>query len=405
MNKLFRVNSISPDVFAINAQSEENKGDRARARLLASGRLLMKEHAMRSLSGQLESVNSVEYNKLNDEFAKERVLFAAKIACNAVGREVPETYDDFMKEALRFRGDATFLKALQGVDEDVVYPILPATYADALDVFADVVDVPYGTTKVITVGSNDIPYFCDSSWGATRNVPLNQLYDKTYTLNPQPKAAKIGVKWTQLIGNGLDFGRYYNAMAAGMYAKTMAMFQNALVNASTNTALIPSSMQITYSSPNFIALANTVAALNNCGIDQLVCYGNYVPLSKILPNTVTGASNVNMDAAIMMLLGKEYVSKGYIGEAYGVKLLPLRDAIKPGTQNGTPTTILPNDRAWIMASNGYKPMTIAMNSNTPLTLEYSWEQSASGDDVTINVVSSLDIVVTMASKMGTISGL
>lgn len=393
--------SISPDVFKANAQADKNGGDRNRANLIASGRLLMQEFGVHALTGKYLKLNQMSYSELNEKFSQQRVLFAARRADEEIGREPLTEYDDFRRNSQRYMRNGTFLRALQGFDEDVLYPILPRTYSDAVEQFADVTFVGFGETKVITVGSNDIPFFMDSSWGASRNVPANTLYDATYTLNPQPKTAKMMVKWVQFIGNGLDFGRYYTSIAAGMYAKTMAMWNATLVAASENTALVPTNLSITYSSTNFVQLANTLSALTATPVNGMVAFGSLVALNKMLPNQVTGASNVNMDAAIATLLGPEYMRMGYIGEQAGVRYMPLMDAIVPGTQNSSPTTVLPTDMAWMMAARSYKPITIAINADTPIQLEYDPVNTA---DMTmgVNVTTALDMVAVVASKIGVI---
>lgn len=400
--KNLMLNSISPEVFKINAQADKNGGSLERADLLACGRLLMKEFGVHALSGNYANLNAVQYNELNDRFARKRVLYAAKLADEAIGREPLTDFDDFRRNSNRYMNNATFLHTLQGFDEDVLYPILPYTYSDAVADFADMTFVGFGETKVITVGSNDIPFFVDSSWGASRHVPTNTLYDATYTLNPQPKTAKMQVKWVQFVGNGLDFGRFYTSLAAGMYSKTMAMWNDVLVAASSNSALVPTNLQITYNSTNFVQLANTLSALTATPVTGLVAFGSLVTLNKMLPNQVTGASNVNMDAAISTLLGPEYMRMGYIGEQAGVRYLPLQDAIVPGTQNSTPATVLPSDQAWMMASRGYKPITIAINQDTPIQLEYDPVNTA---DMTmgVNITTALDMVAVVASKIGVIN--
>ena len=400
--KNLMLNSVSPEVFKVNAQADKNNGSLERAELLACGRLLMQEHGIRAFTDKYAKLNQVTYSELNNNFARRRVLYAAKRADEAIGREPIDDFDEFRRNANRYMHNGTFLHTLQGFDEDVLYPILPQVYSDAVAEFADMTFVGFGETKVITVGSNDIPFFVDSSWGASRNVPTNTLYDAVYTLNPKPKTAKMAVKWVQFVGNDMDFGRYYTSLAAGMYSKTMAMWNEVLVAASSNTTLVPTNLQITYNSTNFVQLANTMSALTATPVTGLVTFGSLVALNKMLPNQVTGASNVNMDAAIATLLGPEYMRMGYIGEQAGVKYMPLRDAIVPGTQNSSPTTLLPANKAWMMASRSYKPITIAINRETPIELVYDPVNSA---DMTmgVNVTTALDMVAVVASKIGVIT--
>ena len=127
-----------------------------------------------------------------------------------------------------------------------------------------------------------------------------------------------------------------------------------------------------------------------------------VALSKVLPTQVTGASNVNMDAAIATLLGADYVRTGFLGENMGVRLMALTDAVIPGTQNTTVQTILPSDKVWMLAGNGRKPMTIAYNRETPITLDI--DPSKAGDfEVGMILTIAMDSVSVFSSKVGLVT--
>ena len=91
---------------------------------------------------------------------------------------------------------------------------------------------------------------------------------REYTLNPQPKAAQVFAKWTQLVGLGFDFGRWFANITAGMYAKTMGMWNAAMTAAASDTSLVPSGLTYVFSNQNWITLANKLAAVNNTSIPK-----------------------------------------------------------------------------------------------------------------------------------------
>lgn len=409
-NKI-RLNNIPASVFKV-AANEVADGSNERADIVSTGRLLMREHtgkgvlAIRKALNKAEDftpmLSSTQYAEANEKFQKKLFVYCAKMAANQTGEAAPETFEDFKRRGLQYYGDRPLYRVLQGVITEVVTPILPATYSEAVDVFADTQSVGFGETLSIDIGSNDIPVFQDSSWGASRSVPKNRLYDKTITLNPQPKTAAIVAKWTQLLANGFDFGRFFASIAAGMYAKTMGMWQAAMTVARQNTALVPSNLVYTFSNDNFVTAATKVAALNSTNISNLIVVGGYLPLSHILPTQVSLASPTTIDAALATLLGRDYVRAGYIGEFMGVRLLPIMDAIVPGTQNSAPATVLETNVAYIMATNGYKPMTIAYNGDTPITIDIDPEKTADFM-IGINVTMALDMAAVFASKMAVIT--
>ena len=347
-------------------------------------------------------MKEAEYPALNRMFQRDHLLYAAKVACASTGETAPDNWEDFKKQGQRFYNNKAFWATLQGIYQEIVTPILPAVYSDAVDVFADTVEVGFGETYALSIGSQDIPVFQDSAYGSSWSVPANRFYSRDYVLNPQPRTAMIVAKWHQLVGNNEDFGRFFANITAGMYAKTMAMWNQAITAAASDTTLVPSGLSSTFSNVNFVTMANKVAAVNSTQLGNLFCTGNMVALSKVLPTQVTGSSNVNMDAAIATLLGADYTRSGYLGEFMGVRLLPLTDVIVPGTQFTSVSTVLASNRIWIMSASGRKPMTIGYTAETPITVELEPMRNAAWE-VGINLTIGLDMVSVFSSKVATLT--
>lgn len=402
------LNSLSPSVFQIRS-NETADHSKARAEIVSMGRLLAYEHARRgqvAVSNAMhmndataaQHITDVEYSKLNEQFQAEHFLYAAKKACAVTGETAPESFEDFKRQGMNYYKNSTFLKVLQGIYQEIVYPILPRVYSEAVSVFADVVEVGFAETYQVSVGSDDIPIFQDSAWGASRSVPANRFYSKDYTLNPQPKTAEIRVKWHQLVGNNVDFGRFFANLSAGLYAKTLGMWNEVLTALASDTTKIPSALIYTFGSVNWVTLANKLAALNNTNINNIRAFGNAVALSKVLPTQQTGSSNTAMDAALATLLGADYLRSGYMGQYMNVGLFPLQDAIIPGTLN----TILNAGKIWMMASNALKPLTICYNSATPISIELRPEMGPNFE-LGVNLTIALDMVAICADKVGLVN--
>lgn len=396
------LNSVSNEVFAIN-------GNDQREDIVAKGRVLFYEHALKgkmailSAKGQntpvQRTMNDRGYKQLNEQFQRESLLYAAKLACASTGKKAPESWEEFKRNGGEYYGNARFYAVLQGIWQEVIIPILPAVYSEALSDFAETVEIELGQTYAVSIGSNDIPVFQDSSWGASRSVPRNRFYSRDYTLNPTPKSCWITAKWMQLVGTNMDFGVFFANMVAGMYAKTMGMWNEAMTTATEDTSLIPTNLNFTFNNQNWVKGANKIAALNNTTISDVFATGGTVALSKVLPNTVTGSTNVNMDAAIATLLGADYTKAGYLGQFMAVRLMPMRDVIIPGTQNTTVETMLSENDIWMLAGNGRKPLTIGYTSGTPISIEMDPTRAADFE-IGINLTIALDSVATFASKIG-----
>lgn len=405
------LNSINPGVFKVSAS--ETNGDNARATIVGAGRMLAYEHARKgtlavraALGNKDNEIASVltpeQYKEANAKFQQSHLLYAARMADAMVGKTGPTDFNEFKRNGNQYYRNEMFLRVLAGIYTEVINPILPRVFSEAVGVFADVYEVGFGETYQISIGSNDIPVFQDDAHGAYRSKPRNQFYQKDVVLNPQPKTCLIAAKWIQLVGNNVDFGKFFANLAAGMYAKTMGMWNSAMTAAVADTSLVPSNLSVTFSTQNWVKLANRLSAVNNTPISDTIAWGSYPALAQVLPSDVTGSTNVNMDAAIATLLGADYARAGYLGEFMAVRLMPLVDVIIPGTQNTTVTTMLPDDKIYMVSGSGRRPMAIGMNGSDPL--ELSINPYESGDmSIGMSLTYNIDVVAVFESHVGVIS--
>lgn len=406
------LNSVSPSIFEYRENGDNSKMT-ARDEVVSEGRALFYEHARKGRDAiYLASKQPVDntkhmsdraYKQANEVFQRDMLLFCAKKVADDLETAAPETLEEFRKNGAFYRRNPVFMRHLQGIIQSIVTPILPAVYSEAVSTFADVVEVGFAETYALTIESNEIPIFQDSAWGASRSVPATRFYARSLTMNPQPKTAEARMKWHQLVGNGTDFGAFFANMVAGMYAKTMGMWSAMMVAASQNTALIPSGLSGTFSSLNWVNVVNKLAAVNNTSPNNIIGFGNMVALAKVLPTNATGSANADMDAALSMLLGREYVRDAQLGEFMKVRLMPLMDAVVPGTQNGEITTVLPDNLVWLMAANRRKPLTIAYNSYTPIEIDLEPRETNGAFEYIMNLTIALDAAAVFASKVGALT--
>ena len=406
-----RLNSLNPDIF--KASSAEVHGSQKRADIINVGRLLMAEragrdmNAMSKIKGEVPAFNSlmdgkgIDYEDANKKLQRNMMLYCAEMAGKVTGEDAPETYEDFMRMQRKYLSDRNFLRVLAGIVTDIITPVLPAVATGAMDWFAQTVYVPLGQTYEVEIGSNDVFLFEDDSWGASRSKTANYLYSDTKTLNPTLRTAKATWKWYQLVGNNVDLGRTFNAITAGLYSKITGIWGNALVAASTNTAYVPTNMQFTYSNTNWVTAAKRVALVNNTSVRNVIAFGDLLALSHVLPSTANGA-NTNLDAALSTMLGVEWAKYGYLGDFMGIRNFVLDNALVPGTQNTTITEVLPNNRIWMMAAGAYKPIYVAFEEGTPITIQLDPSETA---DMTIDILvsASMDAAPIFGSRLATIS--
>ena len=408
---MIRLNNLSNSVFAVNAA--EFGGSQERADIVACGRLLMAERAGRDLNkvhialneqaDYTSRIDDKKYAEINEQLKNKMFLYAAKMACNQTGEACPETFQDLVKAQRRFMNDRTFLKVLSGIFTEVVTPIMPAVLSNALDYLCEAVFVPVGQTHEIEVTSNDVFLFEDDSHGAARSKPANRLYSKTFVLNPRPRTAKASCKWYQLLANDVDLGRYFNAIAAGMHSKIMALWNAAMAAGAANSTFVPSGLTFAqYSTANFITAVKKVKAVNNAYGSGVIAFGDITALSKVVPSGVVNAATVNLDAALAMLLGNEYARSGYLTGYCGAQLMALDQAIVPGTQNGAVTEVIDTSKIFFAAANGRKPVYLGMEDGYPIEITLSPDETADRS-IDILVTSSLDAIPVYSSKLAVMS--
>lgn len=407
---MINFNSINMDKF--NANSAEFNGvEKERADIVTQGRLLMMErngrdtNTLRVLEKKPTEYTAMlteqGYAEMNKDTKERIMLYAAARACSVSGEIAPAEYGDFLKNQKKFMRDRDFLKVLAGIIRDIITPVLPITMSNALGYLAETVNVPLGETYELDVASNDIFAFEDDSWGASRSKPSNYLYTRTTTLNPTPRTCKVTIKWYQMVGNDTDLGRFFNSIAAGMVSKITALTMVQMANAVTD-GLIPSNLQFTNTSANWVTAAARVSALNGTGYYNTIAIGHPSALTKALPSGMINASSVNLDAALATMLGVEWARYGYLGEYMGVRMMPLVDAIVPGTQNTSMISLVPNDKVWMMASNGLKPVYIGMEDGTPIEIQLDPRETG---DMTLDIITtmSIDAKAVFGSKLAQIT--
>ena len=144
------LNSINNNIFNVRANETADK-TQDRADIVGLGRTLFYEHARKGQSaifsalkandsGLADSVlQAGEYGKVNEIFRNDHLLYAARKVCEFTGEKAPENFEQFKQMSGKFYGNQHFYAVLQGIYQEIITPILPAVYSEAVAQFADVV--------------------------------------------------------------------------------------------------------------------------------------------------------------------------------------------------------------------------------------------------------------------------
>lgn len=396
-----KLNSVSPKLFTCG----EGPG-RDREKLVAMGRVLMCEangregNRLRKNEDYKPIMDPMAYTRANENYKRDMLMYCANTAQSAYGKPALGSYNDFLRCQRDFAADPIFLRTMAGIWQEVVSPLLPYVSSNALGDLAQTVITPVGKTYEITVQSNDVFLFQDSAWDASRSAPKNYLYDGVVTLNPSPRTAAVTIRWYQLVGNNADMGRYFNALAAGLSNKILALWNAALQEIKASSKFVPAYLKFTsYNTANWVAMAKAVSQANGVPRDRLMGYGDFAALAKLLP------SGTAQDAALSTLLGDRWFSRGFLGTVMGVPVTELRNAYVPGTVNlDAPTSMLSTTEIYMTAAvgEGYAPVFVCFE-DAPITIQM--DPSETGDmSIDVNVTASMAAAPVVASKMAIMTG-
>lgn len=398
---------------AIAEISNRPIGADKRDELIATGSLLVLEHGARKINDLLKRSGKATkeygytipdlatFSRKANEWQDDVLYFCAKRANDFAGKATDRAdRKTFANNGLMT--NSQYLNLLSGILSEIMYTATPTLVNDMLADMVSVSTVGKGKTLEITVTSNAVFQWYDSSWTALRSVPQHELYNGTITVNPKPKSTRFRVNWYQAVANGTGLVDTMAAVAGGYAAKAMETFTNAFTTAAANTRYLPAAFVATgYTDSNWVNVTQNTAAANRVGRDQLVGLGDYAALRAILP------SNATLAAAIMTLLGEEYFKNGYIAEHDKVRLYEIDRTVTPATINTTMTPVWPIDTIVIAAraNRAYAPMVMAFEEDTDMRLELT-----PGDDTLSTgyleglAVASYDIAPAFASRIGVLNG-
>lgn len=382
--------------------------------LISSGRVLVLEAAGRAHNSALTKAgrpvvelgsaigNETAFAAAKNEWADDVLCFCAERAMSVQGRDVDRANRSTFTN-IELASDPIFLRTLAGIVSEIQYAVTPPIVNELVGEMASVMSIPKGKTGQVEITSNAVFQWYDSSWTSLRSVPQDQLYNGNITLNPKPKATRFRINFYQLVGNSGSLVDTLAAVSGGYGAMLMQTFTNAFTTAAANTKYVPSSMKASgYTDNNWATIVRNVAAANRVRRDQLIAYGDFLALRKVLPD------NATLAPAIMTMLGEEYFKNGYLMSHDGVMLYELTPTSTPATINTTMTSVFPTDTIVIAARANlrYAPMIMGFEEGGEGRIDLTPD-----DDVIATgyiqglAFASLDIQPIFTSRVGIIDSI
>lgn len=382
--------------------------------LIARGRVLVLEAAGRAHNAALAKAgqhvvelgssigNETAFAAAKNEWADDLLYFCAERALSVQGRSADRN-DRNTFTNIELASDPIFLRTLAGIVSEVQYPTTAPLVNELVGEMASVMSIPKGKTGQVEITSNAVFQWYDTSWTSMRSVPQDQLYNGCITLNPKPKATRFRINFYQMQGNSGSLVDTLAAVSGGYAAMLMQTFTTAFTTAADDTKYVPSALKASgYTDTNWATIVRNVAAANRVRRDQLIAYGDFLALRKVLPDNTTLAS------AIMTLLGDEYFKNGYLMSHDGVMLYELTPTSTPETINTTMTSVFPTDTIVIAARANmrYAPMVMGFEEGGEGRIDLTPDENVIATGYIQGLAyASLAIEPAFASRVGVISSI
>lgn len=383
--------------------------------LIARGKVLVLEAAGRAHNDALRAANrptveigsaignATAFATAKSEWADDVLCFCADRALAVQGREAADRNDRSTFTGSEFATDTIWLRTLAGIVSEVQYAVTPPIVNELVGEMASTMVIPKGKTGQIEVTSNAVFQWYDSTWTSLRSVPQDQLYNACITINPTPKATRFHVNYYQMVANSGSLVDTLAAVSGGYGAKLMETFSTAFQTAAADAKYVPAARKATgYTDSNWATVIRNTAAANRVRRDQLIAYGDYLALRKVLPD------NATLAPAIMTLLGDEYFKNGYLMSHDGVMLYELSPVVKPATINTTMTSAFPTDMIIIAARANmrYAPMVIGFEEGGEGRIDLTPGDNVIADGYLEGLsFASYDIQPAFTSAIGLISSI
>ena len=385
-----------------------------RTDLISRGKVLVLEAAGRAHNDALRKANrpvaefgsvignATEFATAKNEWADDVLYFCAERALSVQGREANRD-DRSTFTGSEFASDPIYLRTLAGIVSEIQYAITPPIVNELVGEMASTMVIPKGKTGQIEITSNAVFKWYDSTWTSLRSVPQDQLYNACITINPTPKATRFHINYYQMVANSGSLVDTLGAVAGGYAAKLMETFSTAFQAAAANAKYVPTARKATgYTDSNWATVVRNVAAANRVRRDQLIAYGDFLALRKVLPGDATLAP------AIMTLMGDEYFKNGYLMSHDGVMLYELTPTSTPETINTTMSPAFPNNTIIIAARANmrYAPMVIGFEEGGEGRIDLTPGDNVIADGYIEGLsFASYDIAPVFTSAVGVISSI
>ena len=334
------------------------------------------------------AIEGVKDRKAYDEMNK---LICENFAKYAVeGTRYADKYEEVGANLLKnpvIRKNKDVVENFNAVIAQIIYAVVPMSTSSRFgEEFMQVSQVGWGDSARFLISSNDLFQINEIAEGINWGV-LQPIYNNEVTLNCSPITVGTSIDFYAVASGNFDWGNFGLRAGTSFNAYIMIRAINALTSVTAN--LGAAYTQAGVASDTWTTLAQRVSAAN--GGSGVYAVGTIGALGKALPSTV----------GLQYGLGKEVMDKGYLDKYLGVSMIPLDNAIRPGTVNSSAELLLADDRIYILGAANDHPIKVCFEGDT---IEVEEDAAHTTDKCyAVEITYRVGVAAILGNKLGVIT--
>lgn len=266
---------------------------------------------------------------------------------------------DMMKNPMTFNGNALLSRAFTTVLAQAITPTVPMMVSNNYTQLFDVIQTGFGEIPKFEIESNQYFTVYDLAEGIQSGSQQTD-HNTEYTIPTYKRSISVELDWYRVASGKHDWGKFGVKVAKSFEAYIYASAVNTMSSAVTNAASlgIAGYIAANLTDSNWITVAQNVR-LANGGAD-VYALGTPISLTHVLPS----------DASFRFAPTDDIVTVGYLPSYKNVPMVPLDQAIVPGTINSASvSTVVPDDMIFMIAMGSNKPVKVVFEGNNVVVSE------------------------------------
>jgi hypothetical protein len=330
-----------------------------------------------SLEGKNETT---EYKEANKCFSETLVEYCLE------GTGIEYTGIDVIKNPM-VNTNYMFTSRFSTILAQAITPAVPTIAATGYDTLFDVTQIGWGDNAKYTVDSNELFIVNDIAEGVARGG-VQTTYNNEYTVTARRKQISTFVDWYHVASGKQDWGKFGQKIGTSFVAYIYASVVKAMTGVVTEAAKygIGGYVANGFTDSNWMTLGRNVQLAN--GNSKVYALGTNIALGTVLPTA----------ASFRFGPDSEIVKGGYLTEYKDIPMVPLGNAIVPGTINESPEALIPDNMIYMVAMGSYKPCKVVIEGNNVVVAPDPLTTADHTYGMTIDMRIGVDVVV--GSKFG-----